>query len=424
MGLIPFVVVSCEKESEKTPADEKSNIQFALSKSEIDSIMLNDFFKRRYNMRVIFLFVFLLLNLFYARGQQQKRIPDIKFEWLDKVNNKKLDNRILILDFWATWCGPCINAIPHYNNLAEEFSGDEVVFLSVNSFDDKEKIEEFIEKRNIKFKSSVVLDHDKELYNMLGIKSIPAVFIIDRNKKVRWKGNPGQLTQELLHSFIQYDSIPPPPKIEPNPFSIKISQNLDTGKKITRAIFGESVKYHFTKRQPQVMIEQFLAMRQIKSNEMRFIKPFPIVPRIDLKLEVPASMKEHISEMGLDAILKYLNFSADTLWEEQEVIEITDIDTNTIKKYEIVDLERPQIDLNNEKRTLAIQFYRLSRILHVDFDLPVYNDVSEAWMRRNFRIEYPMKYEAMKKHLKEKYGIELHKTKRKVKVWKFWANEN
>ena len=104
---------------------------------------------------LIFLFG-LYLSVFQAFSQSGS-VRVIKFEDLQKQINKVSDTT-LVVHFWATWCKPCIEELPNYEKLSQEFVKKKVRFLMVSmdfTKDLKGKVEPFIEKNGIR--SEVVL---------------------------------------------------------------------------------------------------------------------------------------------------------------------------------------------------------------------------------------------------------------------------
>ena len=104
---------------------------------------------------LIFIIV-LYLSAFQVFSQTEK-VRVIKFEDLQKQINKVSDTT-LIVHFWATWCKPCIEELPNYERLSQEFNKRKIRFLLVSMDfpkDLKDKVEPFIAKNNIN--SEVVL---------------------------------------------------------------------------------------------------------------------------------------------------------------------------------------------------------------------------------------------------------------------------
>jgi thiol-disulfide isomerase/thioredoxin len=104
---------------------------------------------------LIFIIV-LYLSAFQVFSQTEK-VRVIKFEDLQKQINKVSDTT-LVVHFWATWCKPCIEELPNYEKLSQEFIKKKIRFLLVSMDfpkDLKDKIEPFIAKNNIN--SEVVL---------------------------------------------------------------------------------------------------------------------------------------------------------------------------------------------------------------------------------------------------------------------------
>ena len=85
----------------------------------------------------------------------------------------------VILNFWATWCGPCISEIPYLQQVHEEWSDKGVVLLAVNMGESPSEVEQFVGGNNLSF--PVLLDVRQEVAQMYGIRYIPSTFFIDKD---------------------------------------------------------------------------------------------------------------------------------------------------------------------------------------------------------------------------------------------------
>jgi len=103
---------------------------------------------------------------------------------------------VVVVEFWATWCSPCREAIPHLNELAVRFKGKPVRFLSIS--DEKEwKVRNFLSVHPID--GWIGLDPTNGFYKSFGFETIPQTVVIDRNGKVAALLQPSGLTEDLLN---------------------------------------------------------------------------------------------------------------------------------------------------------------------------------------------------------------------------------
>lgn len=113
---------------------------------------------------------------------------------------------VYVVEFWATWCGPCIKAIPHINELQQKY-GDKLVVIGQNVWEqDESKVTPFIEKMGNQMTYRVALD-DKSSDEMgsmaktwmaaAGRNGIPCSFIIDQQGKIAWIGHPMAMDKPL-----------------------------------------------------------------------------------------------------------------------------------------------------------------------------------------------------------------------------------
>lgn len=123
----------------------------------------------------------------------------------NEVSLKDLEGKTVIVDFWATWCGPCLQSFPGMKQAVEKYeNNDEVKFLFVNTWenveDKKSNAQQFIKKNDYPF--HVLLDKETKVVSKFKVSGIPTKFVIDKTGSIRFKsvgfsGNTEELVKEL-----------------------------------------------------------------------------------------------------------------------------------------------------------------------------------------------------------------------------------
>ena len=93
------------------------------------------------------------------------------------VSLAQLRGKIVMLDFWATWCAPCRISMPILDKLQREFSND-MVLLAVNLLEPRDLVREYVARQNVR--SRVLLDPEGNVMRQYGSESIPMQVIIDQ----------------------------------------------------------------------------------------------------------------------------------------------------------------------------------------------------------------------------------------------------
>jgi thiol-disulfide isomerase/thioredoxin len=100
------------------------------------------------------------------------------------VDLASLRGRVVLVNFWATWCEPCIAEMPSISKLEEKQQGKPFEVLAVNYGESRGKIESFLRKSGVKV--HVLLDPDQKAADEWGAKGLPMSFLVDANGKVRY----------------------------------------------------------------------------------------------------------------------------------------------------------------------------------------------------------------------------------------------
>jgi cytochrome c biogenesis protein CcmG, thiol:disulfide interchange protein DsbE len=91
-------------------------------------------------------------------------------------------NTVMLVDFWASWCGPCARSFPAMDELQRKYGAKGLVVIAVNVDEKKADMENFLKTRNLSF--CVVRDAAQKLVEKTGITSMPSSFLIGKNGKV------------------------------------------------------------------------------------------------------------------------------------------------------------------------------------------------------------------------------------------------
>ena len=95
------------------------------------------------------------------------------------ISMDDLQGKVVLLDFWATWCGPCREALPHVREMAKKFQGQPVVILSVSLDSDEAKWKEFVAKNDMTWPQYRDGGFTSPVAKMFNVEAIPHTFTID-----------------------------------------------------------------------------------------------------------------------------------------------------------------------------------------------------------------------------------------------------
>jgi len=117
-----------------------------------------------------------------GEGLLGRPAPDFMLRDLDgkQVQLSTLKGKVVLLDFWATWCGPCRVAMPQLNNLFQEFRNQDVVMIGIDENEDEQTVRNFIRQNGYEYPILLAPTGDPVIENY-SARAIPTLVLIDRN---------------------------------------------------------------------------------------------------------------------------------------------------------------------------------------------------------------------------------------------------
>lgn len=166
-----------------------------------------DYVKKSSFMNKVLLTAFLIIINQFAIGQKRLEIgmpaPQIKFISSFPSKYQIPKDKPILIDFWATWCGPCIAGLLKTNDLIDEYS-DRIEFLAMTDPTSR-KVDQFVHSK--KFMYHFLIDSTGQTFNDYLVKSIPQVVLIDRSGIIQWVGNGNKVSRKLLDEFLLNNTI-------------------------------------------------------------------------------------------------------------------------------------------------------------------------------------------------------------------------
>ncbi len=113
-------------------------------------------------------------------------LPDLGSFKLEGKLPDTLKGKVVLVDFWASWCLPCAKSFPVLDELQKKY-GDKLVIVAVNVDEKTENMEKFLKKHPVSF--TVVRDEEQKLVSVVSPETMPTSFILDGEGKVRFLHN-------------------------------------------------------------------------------------------------------------------------------------------------------------------------------------------------------------------------------------------
>ncbi|MDQ3686001.1 MAG: redoxin domain-containing protein, partial [Acidobacteriota bacterium] len=121
------------------------------------------------------------------RAFKDEPAKDFELSTIDgrKVNLSDLKGKLVMINFWATWCKPCVREMPLFTNAYDKYKerGFEILAISVDEAEDRNKVISFARGHKLNF----LLIHDGSAAKLYGVTSFPTTFFIDRKGSVRYR---------------------------------------------------------------------------------------------------------------------------------------------------------------------------------------------------------------------------------------------
>lgn len=140
------------------------------------------------------------------KPQQNMAIPALEINLPDITGKQRSisewDGKIRIINFWATWCPPCLKEIPEFIKLQNEFDGKGLQFIGI-AIDDKSAVEHYLKSIPINYPMLIAGDEGIELSQQLGnvINAVPFTLIINEQGQIIHR-QPGELSREKILEII------------------------------------------------------------------------------------------------------------------------------------------------------------------------------------------------------------------------------
>lgn len=132
---------------------------------------------------------------------QGEKGPALRVQKYLKGGEPDIENKVVLMEFWATWCGPCVRGIPHLNELQAAFP-DDLVVVGISSEDEKTVRNAMQPNGRLDFEYTVAVDPNRNIQRVVGNRGIPHCIVLSSDGIVRWQGHPASLTEATVRQIV------------------------------------------------------------------------------------------------------------------------------------------------------------------------------------------------------------------------------
>ena len=376
-------------------------------------------------MRLLFLSVLTLVTLTAFAEPSQVPLkphdpaPAITVEELlqapsgAQVDLQALKGKVVVLEFWATWCGPCVSAIPHLNELVSDFKDKPVQFLFLTD-EERWRVERFLKIRPIT--GWIGLNPGRSIFERYGVEALPRTIVIDRQGSIAALVGPSDLTENLIENVIDGKQIAP--SLNGNTVKPKDAALQPTVEALVR-----SAKPGNTMRKtPNAITANGARLRDIVSyvygvSPARTIVESPLADATyDVSFVVPPGKQNSLSEIAGKALEIAFGLQVKREIQEQNVLVLSAPHGTAGLRPSADHEEHAIMSDDGQVASKSVELKRFCDVLEGSLKQPVLDetgidglfDVSLYWDAKN--------PETVKDALHDQLGLELRPERRSIEV--------
>lgn len=136
----------------------------------------------------------------FADFKQGDELPDLNSFQLEGKLPAELKGRVILLDFWASWCGPCKISFPAMEELNKKYAASGLTIVAVSVDEKQENMQRFLKSNKASF--TVVRDAQHKLVAAANVKAMPTSFLIDGSGKIRFLHN-GFDREQTMREYVK-----------------------------------------------------------------------------------------------------------------------------------------------------------------------------------------------------------------------------
>jgi thiol-disulfide isomerase/thioredoxin len=149
-------------------------------------IMINtyhDIIMNKHTLLLLVLFFFSHSLQAIEEGQTAPQCPATNPTTQKTVDPSILRGKVILVDFWATWCPPCLKSMPFFNSLFHELPQDKFEIIAINVDEDSDTVNQFLQEHPVDY--PIAFDPKGECPKIYNVKAMPSSYLLDKKGVVR-----------------------------------------------------------------------------------------------------------------------------------------------------------------------------------------------------------------------------------------------